>query len=142
MPARQIAAVIGSAIAIVAGALAWVVPPHALGLIVHHNPDVPSNWLGDGIWSIQPTISISLCAAIAFVYGVLFPKIWYLSFPAMILVVPLNFMIDWWHDLTSHNLWPFEVVIFAWWTLPALAAAWIGKLANQQLVAAGQGRRG
>jgi hypothetical protein len=99
--------------AFIAGALAWVLPPHALGRIVDHYPPTAWPWLGDGLWNAMPLVSVPITMVIGALYGFFNPKCWYLSFLATWLIVPFNIVLDGTHDPTSHNLFPFELLIFA-----------------------------
>ena len=119
--------VVATIVAFLAGALAWVVPPHALGRIVERYQQTAWAWLGDGLWNAVPTVSVPATMIIGFVYGLLIPKCWYISFLATWWVVVLNLVLDVAHAPTSHNLWPLELVAFAVWNLPTIAAAWLGK---------------
>jgi len=123
--------ILGTLIAFVLGTLAWVLPPHVLGRIVEHYPETTWTWLGDGVWNIQGTMSMLICLIIGFVYGLLFPKNWYLSILATWWVVPLNVILDVTQFPTSHNLWPFEVIILAIFNIPTALAAWLGKRVNR-----------
>jgi|GEM_PF-6991162 hypothetical protein len=119
--------IIGTSVALLTGALAWVLPPHVLGQIVKHYPETTWQWLGDGVWNFQPAASIPICVLIGFIYGLLVPKYWFLSFLATWWVFPLNFLLDVAQFPTSHNLWPFELFMFAIFNVPTLGAAWLGK---------------
>lgn len=119
--------VVGTVIAFLAGALAWTLPPHILGRIVEHYPETTWVWLGDAVWNLQLAVSIPICVVIGIVYGLLVPKYWYLSFLATWWVVPFNFILDVTQFPTSHNLWPFELLMFALFNTPTIGAAWLGK---------------
>jgi hypothetical protein len=119
--------IVGTMLAFLAGALTWVLPPYLLGRIVTHYPETAWPWLGDGIWNMQLLVSLPVCLVIGFVYGLLFPKHWYLSFLATWWIVPFNFLLDVTQFPTSHNLWPFEMIMFALYNIPTLVAASLGK---------------
>src|SRR4051794_9845875 len=105
--------IVGTILAFLAGALAWVLPPHLLGRIAVHYPPNSWTWIGDGIWNAQPLVSIPLIVIIGFLYGMFIPRFWYLSLPAVWWIVLFNVIQDGFEIPTSHNLWPFEVLIFA-----------------------------
>lgn len=119
--------IIGTVIVFLTGALAWVLPPHVLGQIVKHYPYTTWTWLGDGLSNAQPALSVPICFLIGFIYGLLIPKYWFLSFPAAWWVVPFNFLLDAIPNPQSHNLWPFELLIFAVLNIPTIIAAWLGR---------------
>lgn len=115
------------------GALAWVVPPHALGQIVDHYPETVWPWLGDGLWNVQLRVSVPLVFALGLVYGIVDPRYFWISFFATWWVCPLNIALDGSKFPTSHNLFPFELLIFAALNLPALAGGWIGRIVSQKV---------
>lgn len=123
----RIGVIVGTLVAFLIGGLAWVLPPHVLGRIVEHYPQTTWNWLGDAMWNMQPAVSVPICVVIGFIYGLLVPKYWFLSFLATAWVVPLNVILDTAQFPTSHNLWPFEIVMFEIFNIPTIGAAWLGK---------------
>jgi uncharacterized membrane protein len=80
----RIGVIVSTFVAFLTGALAWVLPPHVLGRIVEHYPQTTWNWLGDGVTNIQPAVSVPICVVIGFIYGLLVPKYWFLSFLATV----------------------------------------------------------
>ena len=65
------------------------------------------------------------------IYGFFVPKYWYLLPLATSWIMFLNMFLDMAQYPTSHNLFPFEVMIYAVCNLPAAAAAglasWMGR---------------
>jgi hypothetical protein len=112
-------------VAFVVGALAWILPPHFLG--VEHYPETTWPLVGDAIWYARPLISMPICAIIGFVYGLLVPERWRLALVATWWIVPFNLFLDVAKFPTSHNLWFFEIPASLAMNLPALFGAWAGK---------------
>lgn len=122
-----------TALALVAGASAWVVPPHAMGRITEHYPETAWNWLGDGMQNVVLAVSLPLTIAVGFAYGLWVPRYWFLSFLAVWWVDPLCIALDVARFPTSHNLFPFELVLFAVVSLPAFLAALMGTISGKWL---------
>jgi hypothetical protein len=116
----------GIPVAFLGGAAAWVLPPHVLGRIVDHYPYTVWPWLGDAVWNVVPSASMLATIVIGFIYGFLDPKYWYVAFLTTWWVFPFNIALDVTSAPTSHNLFPIELIIFAFWNLPALGAACLG----------------
>jgi len=125
--------------AALAGLCCWVLPPYLIpGSIVNSaygHPLMP--WFEVAM----ANGSFATIATPLFVVGVVIgagqPRFWPFScsctMSLVFLLHAINMAHDWTIDATSHNLWPFEVVGLAVWSLPALAGGGIGCLARRAI---------
>ena len=77
---------------------------------------------------------------LGFTLGIAQPRRW-LLLAAVAMVLPavlnaVNILHDWTRDATSHNLFPFEFLIYAFICLPALVGALLGFLSRRLFKAA------
>ena len=126
--------IVATLVVFMLGALAWVLPPHVMGRIVERYPGTTWGWLGDGISNIQPSLSVPIIVIIGIVYGFMNPRWFAIAFIATFWILPFNIALDISNNPSSHNLFPFELVIFAFYNLPSFVGAWIGRFLNTKYV--------
>ena len=68
-----------------------------------------------------PTIVLLFVAG--FILGVMGPRIWWLLGLLTMLIFPVAASYEMQNFLTSHNLWPFEFLLFGFFTIPAIIGA-------------------
>ncbi len=87
-------------------------------------------WLAVAIANIRPAISMTLFFVTGLAFGMAQPGSWRLmagvamATPAVLHAV--NILHDWTVDATSHNLFPFEFLMYAFVCAPALLGAYTG----------------
>ena len=118
--------ILGIVAVFLTGLLAWVVPPHTLGMADDSYYYTVWPWLGEGLWNMMPLVSVPLTMVIGVAYGMFEPKYWYVAFFGTCWVVPLNVALDTTIHPTSHNLLGIEFMIFAVLNVPTLFAARLG----------------
>jgi hypothetical protein len=118
--------------AAIGGVCSLVLPPYlALGGLpqpAYGWPLIP--WFA-AAWANQRATDSMICFFVfGFTLGIAQPRRWLvlagvaMASPAVLNAV--NILHDWTRDATSHNLFPFEFLFYAWICLPALVGAFLG----------------
>ena len=87
-------------------------------------------------WANARTTASMVCFfVLGFTLGIAQPRRWLLLAGVAMALPPallaINILYDWTHDATSHNLFPFEFLIYAFICLPALVGALLGFLSRR-----------
>jgi len=94
-------------------------------------------WFAIAWANVRVSESIICFFVIGLVLGIAQPRRWWLlalvavATPAILLSI--NIVHDWTRDPTSHNLFPFEFLIYAFASLPAIVGAFLGFISRQTL---------
>jgi hypothetical protein len=126
-------------LAAIGGVCSLVLPPYltAGGLTqpAYGWPLIP--WFAIASANLRATVSMVCFFVLGFTLGIAHPRRWLLlagvamALPAILNTV--NILHDWTRDATSHNLFPFEFLMYAFICLPALAGAFLGFLVRRLL---------
>ena len=73
-------------------------------------------------------ISLVLLGLVGFAAGTIAPRAWWLWGPASVAAFPCIAIFEMFLDPSSHNLWPFEFVLYAALAIPGTAGAGLGAL--------------
>jgi hypothetical protein len=135
-PARLIAWCVFAA---VAGVCCLVLPPFltkdALSKPAYGWPLIP--WFALAWTNVHAAASMVCFFGLGLILGVALPRWWWLLallaavFSPVLLTI--NILHDWTHDATSHNMFPFEFLIYAFICLPAVVGAFLGFLVRRLL---------
>lgn len=115
------------------GFICIILPPYVIDgekLIKYNSPLFP--FITTAIENIHIITSASLMILI---YGCLgyFAEIkWFIIWPSAIILFPLALCLEIILSPTSHNLWPFELFLYAFLGLPAVIGAFIGNRISRQ----------
>ena len=124
-------ALAGTCLAFLVGALVWVLPPYLLGRVTESPSESAWPLVGNALEQATPVWGVAGTVLLGLIYGFFVPKYWYLLPLATSWIMFLNMFLDMAQYPTSHNLFPFEVMIYAVCNLPAAAAAglasWMGR---------------
>ena len=130
------------AVAAIGGVGTLVLPPYltegGLQRPAYGWPLIP--WFALAWANLRPTVSIGCFFVLGLTLGIAQPRRWFLlagvamALPAVLNAV--NILHDWTRDATSHNLFPFEFLIYAFICLPALIGALLGFLSRRLFKAA------
>ncbi len=129
----------GCVFAAVAGVCCLVLPPYftngGLSRPVYGWPLIP--WFALAWANVRIAPSAVCFLVLGLILGVAQPRRWWLLALAAVVLPPLlltvNILHDWTRDATSHNLFPFEFLIYAILSLPALVGAFLGFLSRHWL---------
>jgi|SRR5467141_1703903 len=121
-----------SILAAFAGVLCIVLPPHLIqGAIKHHVygwPLIP--WFATATANLCFVPSMVSMFLLGLALGVAQPRSWlllgWMTVTLVFILTAINIIHDWTIDDTSHNLWPFEFVLLAFFALPALVGSFLG----------------
>ena len=121
-------------LAAIGGVCSWVLPPYltpgGLGQPAYGWPLI--HWFAIASANLQATVSMVCFFVLGFTLGIAQPRRWLLlaglamASPAVLNTA--NILHDWTRDATSHNLFPFEFLIYAFISAPALVGAFLGFL--------------
>jgi len=131
--------VIGCIVAAVGGVCCLVLPPYLVTRGLSHPaygwPLIP--WFALAWANVHAVVSMVCFFVLGLALGVAQPRWWWLLAIAAAALSPallaINIVHDWTHDATSHNLFPFEFLIYAFICLPALVGAGLGFLFRRLL---------
>jgi hypothetical protein len=125
--------------AAIAGVCSVVLPPYltngGLSQPAYGWPLI--SWFALAWANVRFTDSVICFLLLGLALGVAQPRRWWLLaltaiiFPPLLLTI--NIIHDWTRDATSHNLFPFEFLIYATISLPALVGAFLGFLLRRLL---------
>ncbi len=88
------------------------------------------------IWESQvPVPTVILLLAAGALLGFLSVRLWWLLGPLTMSVFPVVAVIDMMVWPTSHNLWPFEFIIYGLFCIPGLVGAFIGSRVGRRMKA-------
>jgi len=94
-------------------------------------------WFALAWANVHVTVSMVCFFVLGLALGVAQPRWWWLLAVAAVALPPvllaINVLQDWTRDATSHNLFPFEFLIYAFVSLPALVGAFLGFLSRRLL---------
>ena len=118
--------------ATIGGVCSLVLPPHltrgGLPQPAYGWPLVP--WFAVAWANLRAADSMICFLVLGFTMGIAQPRGWlFLTAVAMALPAVLNgvnILYDWTHDATSHNLFPFEFLFYAFICLPAVVGGFLG----------------
>jgi len=126
-------------VAAVGGVFSLILPPSlsndGLSEPAYGWPLIP--WFAIAWANVRVSESIVCFFVIGLVLGIAQPRRWWIltlaavATPAIFLAV--NIVHDVIHDPTSHNLWPFEFLIYAFASLSAIGGAFLGFSSRQIL---------
>ncbi len=134
--------IIWCAFAAIGGVCSLVLPPYltegGLQRPAYGWPLIP--WFAIAWANLRATVSMGCFFVLGFTLGIARPRRW-LLLAAVAMVLPavlnaVNILHDWTRDATSHNLFPFEFLIYAFICLPALVGALLGFLSRRLFKAA------
>ena len=92
-------------------------------------------WFAIATANLRATVSMICFFVLGLALGIAQPRRWLLlagvamALPAVLNAV--NILHDWTRDITSHNLFPFEFLIYSFICLPALVGALLGFLSRR-----------
>ena len=129
--------VAGLVFAAIGGVCSLVLPPYltkgGLPQPAYGWPLIP--WFAIAWANARMTVSMVCFFVLGSTLGLAQPRRWLLLAGVAMAVPPallaVNILYDWTHDATSHNLFPFEFLIYAFISLPALIGALLGFLARR-----------
>ena len=123
--------------AAIGGGCSLVLPPYltsgGLSQPAYGWPLIP--WFAVAWANQRATVSMVCFLVLGFTLGIAQQRRWLLlaavamALPAVLNAV--NILNDWRHDATSHNLFPFEFLFYAFICLPALVGAVLGFLSRR-----------
>jgi len=107
--------------------------------------DPPAAWpqaplfpiVREAVENVRPGSFIAL-AIVGLLAGVLASAHWVLLGLAAVVLFPLCTIAEMIADPTSHNLFPFEFVMYAVFSIPAVVAAGLGRVARTVVLARGR----
>jgi len=122
------------AVALVGGVCSLVLPPYfvAGGLVqpAYGRPLIP--WFAIAWANISLTATMVCYYLLGFTVGAAQPKSWrplaLATVAASPALIAAHILHDWTHDPTSHNLFPFEFLIYTFIALPGPIGAYCGSL--------------
>jgi hypothetical protein len=126
-------------VAAIGGVCCLVLPPHfakaGLGEPAYGWPAIP--WFAVAWANVRIAASMVCYLALGLVLGTAQPKWWILLAAVAIIPSPVLLAIDivhdWHHDPTSHNLFPFEFLIYVFISAPVLVGGLVGFLFRRWL---------
>jgi hypothetical protein len=126
-------------IAAMGGLFSLVLPPYltkgGVPQAAYGWPLIP--WFALAWANVRMTASMASFFVLGLALGAAQPRRWWLLGLMAMVVSPVlltvNILHDWIHDPTSHNLFPFEFLIYVFICLPTLVGAFIGFLFRRLL---------
>ena len=124
------------ALAAITGFLSMVLPPHLIGDAEASFPSF--DFVGQAVEDFNFGVSGSLLALIGLVFGFLLPRKmnWIWVGVASVILLPATAILDMVLNRTSHNLWPLEFVLYAFYSVPALLGAALGRMIRRMFSSA------
>ena len=120
--------------AAIGGVCSLVLPPYltngGLPQPAYGWPLIP--WFALAWANVRAIVSLACFFVLGLALGIAQPRRCWLLVLAAVVVPPvllsINILHDWTRDATSHNLFPFEFLIYAFICFPAVAGAFLGFL--------------